>query len=109
MALSEMQRDNLPLRQKMSLLALQGIKASQIRIKGLVQAHGLLPILLSLMVITSCIRLLWSTHFPLAWWIILGLLVVFEAVGDKIIWPKDRPVLLTEEKQKQDANDAGQL
>ena len=109
MALSELQRQNLPLRQKLSLLAQRGFIAGQTRVTNLLKEHGLLPVLLSLMVITTCIRLLWTTAFPLAWWITLDALVVFECLEGKMVWPKDRPIQTTVEEKPNVTDATGQL
>lgn len=87
--LAEQQRENLPLRERLhplSAIAKQGVEFVRKR----VEKHGIFGEILVWMVVFSGIRLLWSSDFPFAWWIIMGILIIYEALKDKFIWPAQK-------------------
>ena len=68
--------------------------------KERIAKHGLFGELITVMVVASSLKLLWSHEFPLGWWIVLGLTITYEAVRDKFVWPREHHVLLVERERR---------
>lgn len=92
MALAELQREGLEPIERFPRLIAKGTKLVR-QIQTTVTQKGTASTAFLLMVIASGLKLMWSNHFPLGWWIILGVLMLNEIGLTKMLRKSKEPQL----------------
>lgn len=68
--------------------------------------HGFTGTLLAIMVVASGIRLLWSSDFPILWWVFMLIALTGEFVKDRFVWPRERYLHAREDDARERAEAA---
>jgi len=99
MSLAERISSDLPKMPRREWLLTKGKKIiSNVRVS--ITKWGLFGSLLMLMIIFSGFKLLWSSEFPIGWWVVMGILLLEGILRDKIVWPKDKYIDKKLEKEQ---------
>ena len=92
MALAELQREGLEPIERFPRLIAKGTKLVH-QIQTTVTQRGAASLAFLIMVVASGLKLLYSSHFPLGWWIILGILLLNEiGLFKAVIKPKEKAI-----------------